>query len=59
MLEDWIQKTGDKGMQDELAAVFDSDMQVYLDKIQKRDKKRFEEISRNIAQMKKWAAAGK
>lgn len=59
MLEAWIQKTGDKGMLAEPAAVFDSDMQVYLDKIQKRDRKRFEEISRNIALMKKWAADGK
>ncbi len=59
MLEDWIQKTGDKGMQNEPAAVFDSDMKVYLDKIKRRDQSRFEEISGNIALMKKWAAAGK
>ena len=59
MLEDWIQKTGDKGMQNEPEEVFDSDMRVYLDKIRKRDRRRFEEISRNIALMKEWAAAGK
>lgn len=59
MLDDWIRGTGDKGMASEPAAMYDSDMKVYLDTMKIRNPGRVEEISGNITLMKKWAAAGK
>jgi len=58
-LNDWMESTGDQGRNPESSEMYDSDMQVYLDKLQKRDPDRAKEIAANIAQMKAWAAAGK
>jgi len=57
-LQTWIAETGDRGAEPE-GAMYDSDMQVYLDTIKKRRPERFEIISRNIELMKKWEAEGK
>jgi arylsulfatase A-like enzyme len=57
-LQTWIEITGDRGAQPE-GAMYDSDMQVYLDTIQKRRPERAAIIQRNIEQMKKWEAEGK
>ena len=51
-LSAWIKTTGDLGQQPE-GAMYDSDMAVYS------RKKNTEELRRNIAQQKAWAAAGK
>ena len=58
-LNDWMESTGDQGRESESAEMYDSDMQVYLDKLRSRDPERAKEIAANIAQMKAWAAAGK
>jgi hypothetical protein len=54
-----MESTGDQGRKPESAEMYDSDMQVYLDKLRSRDPERAKEIAANIAQMKAWAAAGK
>jgi len=59
MLEKWMVQTGDQGATPESAAMYDSDMKVYLDTIKVRRPERLEEISRNVAQMKRWASEGK
>lgn len=51
-LEDWISTTGDQGQQPESAAMYDSDMAVYLER-------KNPIVERNIAQMKQWAKEGK
>ncbi|MBM79850.1 MAG: sulfatase [Planctomycetaceae bacterium] len=58
-LSNWIQSTKDHGQQPETEEMFDSDMQVYLDTLKRRNPKRLPEIEANIRQMKKWAAEGK
>lgn len=58
-LDEWVRETGDHGANPEPAAMYDSDMQVYLDTLRKRRPERLDEIERNIATMKKWAAAGR
>ena len=58
-LNDWMKSTEDKGREPETAEMYDSDMQVYLDKLIKRDPERAKEIAANIAQMKAWASVGK
>ena len=59
-LDDWMKATDDKGQQAEPENMYDSDMEVYLTKLQRKgdpvDLKRLED---NIALMKKWAAEGK
>jgi len=55
-LDDWTAETGDQGARPESAALYDSDMKVYLDAMQPDVA---EDIRRNIATMQAWAAAGK
>lgn len=54
-LEQWIKRTGDKGQKPETMAMYDSDMAVYLQAIQRRRPERAKEIQKNINQMKQWA----
>lgn len=58
-LEDWIETTDDHGREPESAAMYDSDMAVYLKALRTRRPDRLKIIESNIATMKKWAAAGK
>jgi arylsulfatase A-like enzyme len=60
-LDDWMETTGDQGRQPEPAAMFDSDMKLYLDtqRIRKADPERLKILETNISLMKKWAAEGK
>lgn len=55
-LDDWIAETDDHGRVPEPAAMYDSDMRVYLDN---KNAAATSILSRNIAQMKQWAAEGK
>ncbi|MBA4017035.1 MAG: sulfatase [Pirellula sp.] len=57
-LDAWIRETGDKGNVPETAAMYDSDMRVYVGEKKKGDENR-SVTERNIAQMKAWAAEGK
>lgn len=60
LLDKWVVESGDQGAEPESAAMFDSDMKVYTDRmLSKGDTAHLQEILDNIAQMKKWAAAGK
>jgi arylsulfatase A-like enzyme len=59
MLDDWIVQSGDRGATPESAAMYDSDMKVYLDGMKTRRPERFEEISANVALMKRWASEKK
>lgn len=56
-LDAWIIQTGDQGEQPEPKAVYDSDMQVYVDHFQHRPE-HAKIIRRNIALMKLWAKRG-
>jgi arylsulfatase A-like enzyme len=58
-LEEWVVTTHDQGAKPEAAAMYDSDMQVYLNTLKQRRPDRLEIIKRNIALMKKWAAERK
>lgn len=60
-LEEWMRATGDQGRESESDAMYDSDMQVYLDGLRKRkpDPDRLRVIQSNIALMKKWKSQGK
>ncbi len=62
-LDHWIERTGDQGQNPEPAAMYDSDMKVYVDGIRKRGGNVWSAhaklIEDNIALMKKWAAEGK
>lgn len=60
-LDDWMTSTNDQGRVPESAEMYDSDMQVYLDAIRRRqgDGEHLKRIEDNIAQMKRWAAEGK
>ena len=55
------ERTGDQGREAESDAMYDSDMQVYLDSLQRRkqDPERLKVIKSNIALMKKWKSQGK
>ncbi len=55
-LDEWIEATGDKGRNPEPAAMYDSDMAVYLNQTKGE---RAEILKRNIATMKRWEAEGK
>lgn len=55
-LERWMEDTGDLGRKPEPDAMYDSDMAVYLEQSQPDAA---EELRRNIALMKRWAAEGK
>ena len=54
-LDGWIKATGDQGQRPEPAAMYDSDMAVYMSPGRKGP----DVIRRNIALMKRWAAEGK
>ena len=58
-LDEWQNQTGDRGMKPESAETYDSDMQLYLDTMRKRQPERVAEIERNVALMKKWTAEGR
>ncbi len=60
-LDNWMVETGDQGRQPESDAMYDSDMQVYIDSISKKqgNAEHLRTIQRNIALMKQWQAAGK
>lgn len=60
LLANWVVDTNDMGLEPEPAAMFDSDMKVYTDRmLSKGDPVHLQEILDNIALMKKWAAEGK
>ena len=56
-LERWIAETNDHGRNPESAKMYDSDMAVYLGSAGKKG--RNEQLEKNIALMKQWAAEGK
>jgi arylsulfatase A-like enzyme len=56
-LERWMSETGDRGRQPEAAAMYESDMAVYLDDAGKQPSGRAAEIERNIRLMEERAAA--
>ena len=56
-LEDWMERTNDRGRTPEPERMYDSDMAVYLAGQKKAG--RIVELEQNIALMKKWAAEGK
>jgi hypothetical protein len=60
-LDNWMTSTNDQGRVPESAEMYDSDMQVYLDAIRRRqgDGEHLKRIEDNIAVMKRWAAEGK
>uniref|UniRef100_UPI003562F245 sulfatase family protein n=1 Tax=Novipirellula sp. TaxID=2795430 RepID=UPI003562F245 len=60
-LDRWMEETGDQGRQPESVKMYDSDMQVYTDRLAlpKFDPAHLKEVQDNIAIMKKWAAEGK
>ena len=60
-LDEWMVETNDQGRMSESPEMFESDMQVYLDAIRRRnrDPGHLERIEANIALMKKWASEGK
>jgi hypothetical protein len=58
-LSGWIKETGDRGQQPETAAMYDSDMAVYLEDRGRQGDGRLRTLKETIALMKKWAAEGK
>lgn len=60
-LDQWMDETNDQGRQPESKEMFESDMAVYLNtiRIRQKDPEHLKQIEKNIALMKKWAAAGK
>ena len=59
-LNQWMKDTHDQGRNPESPARYDSDMQVYLDSLRKKQNAdHLKTIEDNIAVMKKWAAEGK
>ncbi|MGD9646912.1 MAG: sulfatase [Pirellulales bacterium] len=61
-LQTWESETGDRGREPEPAAMYDSDMDVYLGARARRRRQAGEpasELERNIELMKRWAAEGK
>ncbi len=57
-LEEWMESTNDQGRKPESAEMYESDMDAYVGG--KKDKSPLkDEVLRNIALMKKWAAEGK
>lgn len=56
-LDRWIEETNDQGRTPEPAKMYDSDMAVYLGTAGKKG--RNEQLEKNIALMKQWAAEGK
>ena len=58
-LNRWMEHTNDRGRQGEPAAMYDSDMAVYLNEINHEREEYLRTLRGNIALMKKWAAEGK
>ena len=59
-LDAWIKETGDKGHKPEDPAMFESDMALYLNAVEKKkDPVRLDRLKANIKLMKDWQAAGK
>lgn len=58
-LADWMSETNDQGRIPESAAMYDSDMDVYLTTLGRKNADRLQVILENIALMKQWAAEGK
>lgn len=59
-LNDWMVETDDEGREPESAAMYDSDMAVYINTLKRRSTAdHLKTVQANIALMKKWAAEGK
>jgi arylsulfatase A-like enzyme len=58
-LSGWTKETGDLGQRPEPAAMYDSDMAVYLEDRGRQGAGRLRALKETIALMKKWAAEGK
>lgn len=58
-LDQWMKDTRDHGLQPETAEMYDSDMNVYLTTIRRKNPGRLPVIEGNIASMKKWASEGR
>ena len=59
-LDRWMVETNDKGRTPETAAMYDSDMEVYLSTLRRRQSPaHVKQVEENIALMKQWAAEGK
>ncbi len=58
-LDRWIRETDDRGRRPEPAAMYDSDMAVYLEDRGRQGADRLRMLKETIALMKKWAAEGK
>lgn len=59
-LNRWMRRTNDQGRTSETPEMYDSDMEVYLQKHrQKGDPKHLKRLEDNIALMKQWASEGK
>jgi len=56
-LEYWMEATNDHGEESE--EMYDSDMEVYVNRVRANNPERAEEIEANIELMKQWAAEGK
>lgn len=59
VLTTWQEESGDRGREPEPAAVYDSEMAVYLGEIRRNDPESVTTIEKNIALMKQWANEGK
>jgi hypothetical protein len=57
-LNRWMERTNDRGRRGEPAAMYDSDMAVYLNEINREREECLRTLRGNIALMKKWAAEG-
>ncbi|HPU96710.1 MAG TPA: sulfatase [Candidatus Hydrogenedentes bacterium] len=57
LLDRWIAETGDKGQAPEPETAYDAEMAVYLSQVN-RSPEYVEQLRKNIAQMKAWAAVG-
>lgn len=61
LLSKWEEQSGDQGRRPESPEMYESDMKIYVDGLARRKKspEHIQTIRDNIAQMKRWAAAGK
>jgi len=59
-LNRWMRRTNDQGRTPESPEMYDSDMEVYLQKNRlNADQTQLKTLEKNIAQMKQWASEGK
>jgi len=58
-LQQWEQETGDQGREPEPAAMYDSDMAVYVGSPKRANTPAGETLRKNIKLMKRWAAEGR